>query len=76
MNVKMTENSRHVSIGSCWITLHFIKLRDKLFSYFIYPFQVSPSHKISEVKDILAMQVSIPTEEQKLVFKGKTLLGK
>lgn len=53
----------------------FIKLRDKLF-YFIYPFQVSPSHKISEVKDILAMQVSIPTEEQKLVFKGKTLLGK
>lgn len=35
---------------------------------------VSPSHRISEVKDILAMQISIPTEEQKLVFKGKTLV--
>ncbi|XP_048742081.1 ubiquitin-like protein 4A [Ostrea edulis] len=35
---------------------------------------VSSSHTVLGVKEILAMQISIPVEEQKLVFKGKALV--
>ena len=43
---------------------------------FSWAFQVSAGQTVQGLKEILAMQISIPVEEQKLVFKGKALAGK
>ena len=37
--------------------------------------QVSASHTVADVKQILWMQTSMSIDEQNLVYKGKTLAG-
>ncbi|KAK3101247.1 hypothetical protein FSP39_002126 [Pinctada imbricata] len=62
---KREKNARWVLIVSLMFTLVSPARKSIL--------KVSPSHTILEVKEILAMQVSIPVVQQKLVFKGKSL---
>lgn len=45
------------------------------FEFYFIQLQVSSGQTVQGLKEILAMQIAIPVEEQKLVFKGKALAG-
>lgn len=46
-----------------------------IFKILLITLQVSSGQTVQGLKEILAMQIAIPVEEQKLVFKGKALGG-
>lgn len=53
----------------------YILLSDLIETYIVFVIQVTEDEKVSTVKELIFQRLNIPSNQQRLLYKGKALAG-